>query len=122
MQPPSRMPARLFQDQLQSERVAKNLEEGRERVAEDHQERKEIGQEEHDEREQERQELREERKRKSETNASRRGKSSERNASGSARKRKVRRRAPHEQEEPGHPTGSRPLLLPLFTRVRGGRL
>jgi hypothetical protein len=84
---------------LQSERVAKNLEEDRERDAEERQERKQIRQEEREEREQVRQE--------------------EREASGSARKREVRRRVPHEQDRPGHPTESRPLLLPLFTLVRG---
>ena len=31
-------------------------------------------------------------------------------------------RAPHEQEGPGHPTESRPLLSPLFTQVRGSRI
>jgi hypothetical protein len=51
---------------LQSERVAKNLEEDRERDAEDRQERKQIRQEERDEREQARQEQREERKRERE--------------------------------------------------------
>jgi hypothetical protein len=48
---------------LQSERVAKNLEEDRERDAEDRQERKQIRQEEREEREQARQAEREERKR-----------------------------------------------------------
>ena len=78
---------------LQSERVAKNLEEDQERDAEDRQERKQIRQEEREEREQARQEEREVRQ------------ESERNASGSARKRKVRMRAPHEQEGPGQPVG-----------------
>ena len=70
---------------LQSERFDHDLDEDRERDAEGRQERKQIRQDERDEREQVRQEEREVRQEE------------ERNASGSARKREVRRRAPHEQ-------------------------